>query len=105
MANQFNALVVASLEIKGASLFILNFETNELELLGQHWPELRSFVGKGPVSADKLLKEVLKGEMVLIADTENEDSRLQYPAEVKREGIRSELVACPSDLGIMSAGC
>ena len=80
---------------KGASIMLINRDSGRLEVAATHGLSGR-FTRKGPVSVDKSVRECLEGKNVVIEDTAG-DKRLQYPRELKREGIKS-LVCIPLKL-------
>jgi GAF domain-containing protein len=92
MADKLTQLLVGSLGIKGASLFILNPELEELELLASSGLSI-DYVQKGPVLVDRSIKVGSNREPVIIQDTETSD-KLQYPEKAKQEGVRA-IVAYP----------
>jgi GAF domain-containing protein len=81
--------VVHALKLKGASLRLLNEETNDLELAASRFLS-KKYLRKGPLNADKSVPEVLKGKPILILDAQN-DPRIQYRKEKAEEGIVSIL--------------
>lgn len=87
MADQLTRLLVGSLGIKGASLFILNPELEELELLSSTGLSL-DYINKGPILVDKSIKIGSNREAVIIPDTATND-RLQYPEKAQQEGVRA----------------
>ena len=87
MANHLAQLLVAALGIKGCSIFVLDPETKELEILASFGLSLK-YLNKGPILSPKSISFVLKGEPVVIGDVE-QSNRLQYPEDAKAEGIRA----------------
>jgi len=85
MANHLTQLLVAALEIKGCTIFVLNPESNELEDLASFGLSI-SYLEKGPVLSDKSIAETFKGKPIVISDVNTAD-RLQYPQDAKEEGI------------------
>ena len=85
MANHLTQLLVAALEIKGCTLFALNPETEELEILASFGLSMK-YLNKGPLLTGKSIGATLKREPVVIRDVQNSD-RLQYPDDAKKEGI------------------
>lgn len=85
MTNHLAQLLVAALDIKGCAIFILDPETNELEILASFGLSPK-YLTKGPVAADKSLAANLKGNPVIVADV-SKDENIQYPEEAKKEGI------------------
>jgi signal transduction protein with GAF and PtsI domain len=85
MANHIAQLLVAALEIKGCTIFALNPENEELEVLASFGLRM-SYVHKGPVLSDKSIAATISGKSVVIQDT-NATDQLQYPEDAKSEGI------------------
>jgi len=81
--------VMEIMRVKGCSLRLINETTRELDLLA-HRGLSEAFVSKGPVSADRSIREALQGLPVFIADVAR-DPRVQYPSELIKEGIASVL--------------
>lgn len=81
--------IKTALNIKGCALFLLNHKTNELEVAASFGLSER-YLNKGPISSLHSIAESLKDGPVAIADV-NDDPRLQYPEEARREGIASIL--------------
>ncbi|RLB79259.1 MAG: GAF domain-containing protein [Deltaproteobacteria bacterium] len=92
MANHVTQLLVAALQIKGCTIFVLNPETKELEVLASFGLS-HEYLNKGPVMADKGICAMLAGKAIVVSDT-TKDKRLQYPEEAKKEGIRSIVSIC-----------
>ncbi len=78
-------LLVGSLGIKGSSLFVLNPETKEMEILASFGlsPE---YLNKGPLFFKKSLRGSRKGNPFVIQNARR-STQLQYPQEAKKEGI------------------
>ena len=87
MADHLTQLLVAALEIKGCTIFALNPETDELEILASFGMS-NDYISKGPIMADKSIGSLLKGGPIVIRDVDNTDL-LQYPEDAKKEGIGS----------------
>ena len=85
MANHLTQLLVAALEIKGCTIFVLNPESNELEDLASFGLSM-NYLQKGPVLSGKSIADTFKGKPIVIADVSNTD-RLQYPQDAELEGI------------------
>ncbi len=81
--------VVSAIDIKAASLRLLDEKTNDLELVAS-CNLSDKYLNKGPLNADKSVPDVLKGKPVLIPDAQN-DSRVQYPQSKVEEGVVSIL--------------
>jgi len=78
-------LLVTTLDIKGCGIFILNPQTEELELLASFGLSMK-YLSKGLLRASKSMAETFKGIPVVTADV-SKDKTLQYPEEAKKEGI------------------
>jgi signal transduction protein with GAF and PtsI domain len=78
-----------TLNFKGASVRLLDEEGKRLEIRATYGLS-EAYVEKGPVEVQKspLDLEILSGKAVRVSEEEM-DTKLQYPAETKREGIRS----------------
>ena len=85
MANHLTQLLVVALEIKGCTLFALNPETQELEILASFGLSMK-YLNKGPLLTGKSIGATLKREPIVIRDVKKTD-RLQYPDDAKNEGI------------------
>lgn len=81
--------ITNALEAKGCSLFLVNRETNELEIAASFGLS-KEYINKGPVSALKSITESLKEGPVAIYDV-TDDPRIQYPEAAQKEGISSIL--------------
>ena len=78
-----------TLEFKGCALFLINPESNELEIVASDGLS-KEYVNKGPLSALKSIAESLQDGPVAIYDVAD-DPRIQYPEAAKKEGIASVL--------------
>ena len=85
MANHLAQLLVATLEIKGCTIFALNPESEELEVLASFGLSM-SYVNKGPVLTKKSIAESSGTKPTVIKDV-HESDRLQYPEDAAKEGI------------------
>jgi signal transduction protein with GAF and PtsI domain len=85
MTNHLTQLLVAALKIKGCTIFAVNPETEELEVLASSGLSMK-YLNKGPLFTGKSIGATLKGEPVIIRDV-NKTNRLQYPDDAKNEGI------------------
>ena len=94
MGGQFSQLLVGSMGIKGASVFIVNPETEELELLATQGLSM-DYVKKGPILVDRSIRLTSNREPVVIEDVTRSDA-LQYPDMAEKEGIRS-IISLPLD--------
>jgi signal transduction protein with GAF and PtsI domain len=92
MANHLTQLLVGALETKACTIFALNPDTNELEVMASFGLSL-NYMNKGPVSAAKSIGATLIGEPIVIKDVAKTE-KLQYPKEALEEGIRS-MVSTP----------
>ncbi len=83
---------------KGCFIRLLSKDGKTLEP-GAHFGLSERYAKKGPVEVakSKLDQEVMKGEIVKIADVRS-DSRFQYPEEASKEGLCS-LVVAPLTVG------
>ncbi len=85
MANRLTQLLVGALEVKGCTLFALNHDTKELEILATFGMSIR-YLNKGPVVFDKSIGCVQTEDSIVIRDV-NDTDLLQYPEEAAEEGI------------------
>ena len=85
MANHLAQLLVGALGIKACTIFALNLDTTELEVLGSFGLSI-NYMSKGPVLATKSVGAALRGKAMVIRDV-NKTDKLQYPEEAKKEGI------------------
>jgi signal transduction protein with GAF and PtsI domain len=85
MANHLTQLLVAALEIKGCTLFALNQENEELEVLASFGLSMK-YLNKGPLLTGKSIGATLRGQPIVIRDV-NKTDQLQYPDDAKNEGI------------------
>jgi len=81
-----------ALGLKGCALMLLDRSSNELKMAAAAGLS-RTYLEKGPISAQKSIAESLSEGPVVIYDVED-DPRLQYPEEAKKEGIKS-IVSLP----------
>ena len=87
MASYMCNLIASSLEIKGCSIYVLNEENNELELLASYGLS-SDYLVKGPVDPKKSLECLKTQQPIVIKDTQT-DPRVQYPKQAEQEGIKS----------------
>jgi transcriptional regulator with GAF, ATPase, and Fis domain len=87
MTNHLTQLLVGALGIKACTIFALNPDTTELEILASFGLSI-NYMNKGPILADKSIGDALKGEPIVIKDVTKTD-KLQYPKEAVAEGIGS----------------
>ena len=85
MANHLTQLLVAALEIKGCTIFALNPDLDELEVLASFGMSV-AYLQKGPILSDKSIADTFRGKSVVIPDVSSTD-RLQYPQDAIGEGI------------------
>ncbi len=87
MASYMCNLIASSLGIKGCTIYVLNEENQELELLANYGLSSEYLV-KGPVDPQKSLECIKTLNPIVIKDTQN-DPRVQYPKQAEQEGIKS----------------
>ncbi|MBU1340409.1 MAG: GAF domain-containing protein [Proteobacteria bacterium] len=92
MGSQVTHLLVFTMGVKGASIFVVNQATEELENLASEGMSI-DYVNKGPILVDKSIKLAPNRRPVIITDTKNSD-QLQYPEKAEKEGVRS-IVSLP----------
>jgi len=85
LSNHLAQVLVTTLDIKGCALFVLNQNTEELEILASFGLSAK-YLTKGPLNAPKSITETFRGTPVVIRDI-HDDNKLQYPEEAKKEGI------------------
>ena len=88
-----NAIVVklpATMGVKACTIRLLQPATGRLELVAAAGLS-QEYLQRGSISREDSIFKVLTGEPVAIYDAEN-DSRVDYHAEIRREGIKSILV-------------
>lgn len=83
------AKTVGALQVKAASLRLIDEQSGVLELVASHGLS-RSYLDKGALSADRSIPEVLEGKVVCIKDAFN-DPRIQYQMAMRNEGINTVL--------------
>ncbi len=81
--------VKSAFNAKGCSLFLINRNTNELELASSFGLS-DEYLQKGPINFMSSIKEAENKEPVAIFDVKD-DPRLQYPEQAVKEGISSIL--------------
>ena len=81
--------VKTAFKAKGCSIFMINRETEELELAASRGLS-EEYLKKGPVNYLKSLKEIQESGPVAIYDVQD-DPRIQYPEAAEKEGIASIL--------------
>ncbi|MBC8246208.1 MAG: GAF domain-containing protein [Deltaproteobacteria bacterium] len=92
MVNHLTQLLTGALGIKGCTLFVLNPDSKELELLANFGLSL-VYLNKGTVLSDKSIGSTLTGRAAVISDTSKTD-QLQYPEDAQKEGIAA-MVSIP----------
>lgn len=102
MAGHISQVMTGALSIKGSSIFALNPETDELEVLGSFGLSL-PYLNKGPVMAERGLACRIGEAAIVIPDVSRSD-RLQYPEEAAREGIAA-IVSIPVQFNRRLIGC
>jgi len=95
MANRLTQLLVGTLGIKGAAVYMVNPEFEALELLASSGLSI-NYINKGPVLVDKSIKLASNREPIVVSDV-SKSNRLQYPENAKAEGIQS-IVSTPISL-------
>ena len=85
MTSHLTQLLVGVLEIKGCSIFALEPQSGELEILSSFGLSM-GYLHKGPVFSNRSIGDIKKGKPVIIRDLKNTDL-LQYPQEALAEGI------------------
>jgi len=81
--------ITLALNAKGSMLFLINRDTNELEVAAAFGLS-DEYINKGPLSAIKSINESLREGPVAIYDV-SDDPRIQYPEAARKEGISSIL--------------
>ena len=84
-----SADVAEALGVKASSVFLIDKETQTLELVASYGLSER-YLNRGPLSVEKSMVETIKGKPVVIKDATT-DNRVQYRKEKKEEGIVSVL--------------
>jgi GAF domain-containing protein len=77
---------------KGCALMLLDEKGQMLEVKSSYGLS-DQYIGKGPLSADKSISDMLEGKPVIIENALS-DPRVQYPQEAREEGIAS-IVSLP----------
>ena len=96
LGSQLTHLLVTIMGVKGASIFVVNPNNEELEILATEGLSI-GYVNKGPILVDKSIKLSSNLKPVIIQDTENTDQLLQYPEKARNEGVRA-IVSLPVNL-------
>jgi hypothetical protein len=79
MANHLTQLLVAALEIKGCTLFALDPEKQELEILASFGLSMK-YLNKGPLLTGKSIGAILKKEPIVIRDVKTMMPRMKASA-------------------------
>jgi GAF domain-containing protein len=87
MSTRLTQILVGALGIKGAALFILDPEREELELLSSAGLSM-DYVNKGPILVDKSITIGPNREPVVIMDVHSSE-KIQYPEKAREEGVRA----------------
>jgi signal transduction protein with GAF and PtsI domain len=89
MLERTARVLVAEFDLKACHFRLLSRDRKVLENIASYGLSER-FLAKGPVDAERSVTQALEGEIVMVNDCA-EDDRIQYPEEMKREGIVSML--------------
>lgn len=81
--------VKTALDVKGCTVFLINRQTDELEIAGSYGLS-QDYLDKGPISALASIAASFKEGPVAIYDV-GDDPRIQYPEAAIKEGIASIL--------------
>ncbi|MDX2498887.1 MAG: GAF domain-containing protein [Deltaproteobacteria bacterium] len=81
--------VKTALEAKGCTLFLIDRQTDQLEIAGSYGLS-QEYLDKGPISALQSIAATFKEGPVAIYDVAD-DPRIQYPEAALKEGIASIL--------------
>lgn len=95
LGSSVTQLLVGAMEVKGATIFIVNPVKEELEILATKGLSI-NYINKGPILVDKSIKLAANLEPVIISDTKKSDL-LQYPDKAEKEKIRS-IISLPVNL-------
>ena len=87
IANLVLRKAVEVLKAKGAVIRTLNPHTNQLDLAVAYGMSDR-YLSKGPVSWDKVIRDLCKYDEVRIIDNIFDNPCIQYPRELWEEGVR-----------------
>ena len=85
MTSHLTQLLVGTLDIKGCTIFALNPDTKELEILASFGLSI-SYLNKGPIVFDKSIGCLKDNESIVISDI-SKSGLLQYPDEAMKEGV------------------
>lgn len=92
MSTHLTQLLVTTLGVTGCAIYMLNPETEELEILASFGLSV-PYLHKGPLLSGKSIRDTLKGKAIVIKDTSMTDL-LQYPEKAQKEGIQA-IVSLP----------
>lgn len=81
--------IVEQFQLKAVHFRLLSRDQRTLDHIASYGLS-RTFLGKGPVDAERSIAEAMRGEVVAVADCAN-DPRVQYPHQCVDEGLRSIL--------------
>lgn len=87
LGTQLTHLLITLMDVKGATVFVVNPAAEELEILATEGLSL-DYRNKGPILVDKSIKLSSNQTSMVIADTEK-SSQLQYPEKARSEGVRA----------------
>jgi signal transduction protein with GAF and PtsI domain len=90
MTSHLCQLLVAALDIKACAIFVLDLESEQMQLLASFGLSAK-YLSKGAILAKKSIGANIKGKPVIISDVSKDDKALQYPEEAKEEGIAAIL--------------
>jgi GAF domain-containing protein len=92
IATNLTQLLVSALGVKGCAIFVLNPQSDELEMLASFGLSIE-YINKGPVIFNKSISGHSKGEPIVISDV-SDSGLLQYPQFAQTEGIQA-IVSLP----------
>nr|WP_320192062.1 GAF domain-containing protein [uncultured Desulfobacter sp.] len=95
MGSQLTSMLIGATGAKGATLFIINTEKEELEILATEGLS-SAYVNKGPILVDQSMKHESNRTPVIIIDAQKSDI-LQYPDKAEEEGVRT-IVSLPINI-------
>lgn len=81
--------IKSTLDIKGCTLYLINRNSNELEVAASSGLS-KEYLNKGGISVLKSITDSLEDSPVAVYDV-SDDPRIQYPEAAKAEGIASIL--------------
>jgi len=87
--NKIAETTTEAMKMKGCVVRLLDEKREKLEQVASYGLS-ENFLRKGPIHSDKGLEDVRTGKPAIVPDV-LADSRLQYPEETVKEGIRCEL--------------